>query len=94
MTSGDASCISNGKETYETIDDVPEYELLDKYSQAYEEVNVPQPVKTKQHQSSGAANYDFTKCPAYITVSYSNEDGQEIETSLKHPPSGNSDVDV
>ena len=51
-----------------------EYEVLDKYNQAYEDVQVTQapPPKQKQQQSSSAGDYELNQCPAYVPVTNSN----------------------
>ena len=47
-----------------------EYEVLDKYNQAYESIQVSQapPPKQEQQQSSPAGDYELTQCPAYDPV--------------------------
>ena len=69
-----------------------EYEMLDKYNQAYEEIKVasdpslaPDPPKLPdQHRlpPSSAGGYDFTQCPAYVPIAHGN---QQAETSLTQP---------
>ena len=61
-----------------------EYEVLDKYCQDYEDVQVPQapPPMQERQQSSSAGDYELTQCPAYVTVIHSN---QHTETSLMQP---------
>ena len=63
---------NNVSEDYETvIEDSTDhdYEMLDKYSQAHEELRVPatQPVQQQQPLSS-IGDYNLTQCPAYVPV--------------------------
>ena len=53
-------------EDYEDIEMGHEYEVLSKYSEAYEEVKPSQ--ETQQTQESGA-DYEFNQCPAYGATS-------------------------
>ena len=66
-----------------------EYEMLDKYNQAYEEIKVvPRPPKLPDQQGlppSSTGDYDITQCPAYIPVVHGNQQGQQTETSLMQP---------
>ena len=66
----DLSPISKDKEVYDTIEADHEYEMLDKYSQAYEDIKVPppksEPADVQLQQSTG--DYDYTQCPAYVSV--------------------------
>ena len=66
-----------------------EYEMLDKYNQAYEEIKVvPRPPKLPDQQGlppSSAGDYDITQCPAYVPVT---QQGQQAETSLMQPATG------
>ena len=66
-----------------------EYEVLDKYNQAYKDVQVPQapPPKQKQQQSSSAGDYELIQYPAYVPVTHSN---QQTETSLIQPTTASS----
>ena len=59
--------------------------MLDKYNQAYDDIQVPQapPQKQEQQQSSSAGDYELTQCPAYVPVTHGN---QHTETSLMQPP--------
>ena len=60
------------KEVYETIEADHEYEILDKYNQAYEDVKVPPPKPKPEAEAvqplSSTGDYEFTQCPAYISV--------------------------
>ena len=66
-----------------------EYEMLDKYNQAYEDIKVvPRPPKLSDQQGLpplSAGDYDITQCPAYIPVAHGNQQGQQAETSLMQP---------
>ena len=61
-------------EVYEAIEADHEYETLDKYDQAYENVKTPSPkleiVKLQQSLAS-AGDYEFTQCPAYVPIPHS-----------------------
>ena len=75
-------------ETHGIVEDVHEYELLDKYCQAYEEVNVPKSlplVKREQQQASSTVDYDYTKCPAYVPIPRGPASSQQAKTSFKQP---------
>ena len=81
-----SSTIHTNKERQanESIEVDHEYEVLDKYTQAYEDIQVLQtpPPKQKQQQSSSASDYELTQCSAYISVAHDN---QQNETSLLQP---------
>ena len=59
-----------------------EYELLDKYSQPYDSVQIPEttPTKSEQQKTSSAGDYEFTHCLAYVPITHGN---QQTETSLR-----------
>ena len=77
---------TSNKERYaqETVDVNNEYEVLDKYNQAYEEIQVSQalPPEQEQQKSSSAGDYELSQCPAYVPVTHGN---QLTETSLMQP---------
>ena len=81
----DTSHISKEREAHESVEVDHEYEMLDKYSQAYEDVQVPPapPPKQEQQQSSLAGDYELTQCPAYVPVTHGNK---QTETTLTQPP--------
>ena len=69
----DLSPTNKEREVYETIEADHEYEILDKYNQAYEDVTVPPPAKPKMEAEamqplSSTGDYEFIECPAYIPV--------------------------
>jgi hypothetical protein len=80
MLSDLQSPASKEREVYETIETTDhEYEILDKYSQAatYEDVKIPPPAKPKpeaaeavqlQPLPASTGDYEFTQCPAYVSV--------------------------
>ena len=72
-----SSTIHTNKERQadESIEVDHEYEVLDKYTQAYEDIQVTQtpPPKQKQQQSSSAGDYELTQCPAYVSVAHGNQ---------------------
>ena len=86
-----SSTIHTNKERQanENIEVDHEYEVLDKYTQAYEDVQVPQapPPKQKQQQSSSSGDYELTQCSAYVPVTHSN---WQTETSLIQPTTASS----
>ena len=61
-----------------------EYELLDKYTQPYEDIEIPKtaPPKSGEQKSSSAGDYEFTHCPAYVPVTHGN---QQADISLSQP---------
>ena len=81
----DTSHASKEREANENVEVDHEYEVLDKYSQAYEDVQVSPapPPKQEQQQSSSAGDYELTQCPAYVPVTHGNK---QTETTLTQPP--------
>ena len=78
---------NNEGEAYESpIETDHEYEMLDKYNQAYEEVQVPptRPEPVKLQPLSSAGDYDFTQCPAYVPVATTST-YVNINTPSVHP---------
>ena len=57
----------------ESVEVDHEYEVLDKYNQAYDDIQVPQALSTKQEQRqlSLAGDYELTQCPTYVPDCYS-----------------------
>ena len=53
-----------------------EYEMLDKYNQAYKEIKVA--------SDPSLAPEDFTQCPAYVPIAHGMRN-QQAETSLMQP---------
>ena len=80
----DITHTSKERHADDSVDVNNEYEVLDKYSQAYEEIQVSQapPPKQEQQQSSSAGDYELTQCTAYVPVTHGN---QLTETSLMQP---------
>ena len=66
----DLSSTNKERGVYETIEADHEYEILDKYNQAYEEVQAPppKPAPVQPQPPSSAGDYEFTNCPAYVPV--------------------------
>ena len=67
----DLSTTNKEREVYETIEADHEYEILDKYSQAYEEVQAPPPkpeLPVQPQPPSSAGDYELTQCPAYVPM--------------------------
>ena len=59
------------KETDDTGGGDHEYEILDKYSQTYDDVKLPDnspTLKDKQSPSKSGGDYELIQCPAYISV--------------------------
>ena len=79
------SDISHASKEREANEVDHEYEMLDKYSQPYEDIKVPPapPPKQEQQQSSSAGDYELTHCPAYVSVTHGNK---QTETTLTQPP--------
>ena len=76
----DLSPTNKEREVYETIEADHEYEILDKYNQAYEDIKVPPPkpameVEAVQLQTTG--DYEYTQCPAYIPVTTTSIHGND-----------------
>ena len=71
------------RQTYKSVEveSDHEYEMLDKYNQPYEEVQVP--------QAPPPGDYELTQCPAYVPVTHGN---QQTETSLTQLPTASSSV--
>ena len=62
---------SKERAAYEGAEDDHEYEMLDKYSQPYDEVRIPEtppPKQEQQQMSSSGDDYELTQCPAYVPV--------------------------
>ena len=86
------STVSTNKEreVYETTEADHEYEVLDKYNQAYEEVQAPPPkpeLPVQPQPSSSAGDYDLTQCPAYVPVAttsiHGNTNKSDTSTSIQ-----------
>ena len=77
---------SKEREAHESVEADHEYEVLDKYNQAYEDIQVSQvpPPKQEQQQSSSVGDYELTQCPAYVSVTHCN---QQTQSSLTLQPS-------
>ena len=78
---------SKERDTYENVEADHEYEILDKYSKDYEDIpslSTPPPNPEQQQSSLPRADYELTKCPAYVPVTHGN---QVIETTLTQPTS-------
>ena len=77
----DLSQVSKETEAYESVKVDHEYEILDKYSQPYDEVQIPEappPQQEQQETSSPAAgDYELTQCPAYVPVATNDIHGKE-----------------
>ena len=80
----DISHTTKERQDHVSVEADHEYEILDKYSQAYEEIQAPQapPPKQEQQQLSSVGNYELTQCPAYIPVTYGNK---QTGVSLMQP---------
>ena len=68
-------------ESNENVEVDHEYEVLHRYSQVYEEVQVPQalpPNWQKEQQPSSTADCVFTQCPAYISVTRGNQQTDSV----------------
>ena len=59
-----------------TLEADHEYETLDKYDQAYNDVKVPSPksesVQLQAFPLAASDDYEFTQCPAYISTTTTN----------------------
>ena len=63
-------------EVYEAIEADNEYEILDKYSQAYDDIKIPPTANLPKPEADAvklqsfpaAGDYEFTQCPAYVTI--------------------------
>ena len=89
----DLSPTDKEREVYETIEADHEYEILDKYNQHYEDVEVPPPkseAEAVQLQAlSSTGDYEFTQCPAYISVATTSIHGntnKPMDTPSVQPP--------
>ena len=80
----DISHTSKERPAHESVEADHEYEVLDKYNQAYEDIQVSQapPPIQEQQQSSSAGDNELTQCPAYVPVTHGS---QQTETSLMQP---------
>jgi hypothetical protein len=92
------------REVYETIETTDhEYEILDKFSQAatYEDIKVPPPAKPKPEAEavqlkplSSTGNYEFTQCPAYVSMATTSIHGnanKPAETPSTQPTAAQDD---
>ena len=72
------------REAHGNVEVDHEYDILDEYSQPYENILVPQALhpEQEQQQSTSAGDYEFIQCPAYNPVIYGN---QQTEASLTQP---------
>ena len=72
---------SKEKEVFETVEADHEYEILDKYSQAYEEVLAPppKPEPVQLQPLSSAGDYEYSECPADIPVATTSIHGNTNE---------------
>jgi hypothetical protein len=98
------SNLSPTREVYETVDTADhEYEILDKFSQAatYEDIKIPLPTKPKSEAEavqlqplSSTGNYEFTQCPAYVSVATTSIHGntnKPAETPSTQPTAAQDD---
>ena len=90
----DLSTTSKERGVYETVEADHEYEILDKYNQAYEEVQAPPPkpapVAVQPQPASSAGDYEFTDCPAYIPVATTSIHGND-KREASQPPAAHND---
>ena len=90
----DISHTNKEKQACESIEADHEYELLDKYyTEAYEDIKVPQTPLPKQElqQSSSPGDYELTQCPTYVSVTHCN---QQTQSSLTLQPSTTRSIEV
>ena len=87
---------SKEREVYETIEADHEYEILDKYNQAYEEVQAPPPKPEQLKPVSATGDYEFTQCPAYAPVATTSIHGNtnEPDTPSVQPTAAQDDQKV
>ena len=67
----DLSHTRREKETEDSAEVDHEYEILDKYTQAYDDVKLPDNspiVKDQQSSSQSGGDFELIQCPAYIPV--------------------------
>ena len=74
---------SKERDIYENVEADHEYEILDKYNKDYEDIPSlstlpPNPASLLR------ADYELTKCPAYVPVTHGN---RVVETTLTQPTS-------
>ena len=87
----DLSPSNKEMEVYETAD--YEYEILDKYSQAYDDIKIPPPANLPKPEADAvqlqplpaARDYEFTQCPAYVTMATINVHGNTDKPPLTQP---------
>ena len=83
--------LSLAREVCDTTEADHEYEILDQYNQAYEDVKIP-PLKYEpanvqlQKPLSSTGDYDYTQCPAYVSVATAGIHGnQDALTTVNNP---------
>ena len=82
----DLSPTNKEREVYGTIEADHDYEILDKYNQAYEDV-LPSLKPTSEAGAvqlqplSSTGGYEFTQCPAYVTVAITSIHGNSKKVS-------------
>ncbi len=69
----DLSPTNKEREVHETIEADHEYEILDKYSQPYEDINPPakpkpEPEAVQLQPLPLTGDYELTQCPAYVPI--------------------------
>ena len=95
----DLSPSNKEREVYEAIEADNEYEILDKYSQAYDDIkipplaNLPKPEAdaVKLESFPAAGDYEFTQCPAYVTVATTNVLGNTNKSPSIQPTAAQDD---
>ena len=78
---------SKERDTYENVEADHEYEILDKYNKYYEDIpslSTLPPNPEQQQSLLPRADYELTKCPAYVPVTHGN---QTVESTLTQPTS-------
>ena len=75
------------KEVFETVEADHEYEILDKYSQAYEEVLAPppKPEPVQLQPLSLAGDYEYSECPAAISLWLPPVSMATLMNKMTHP---------
>ena len=77
------------REVNNTLEADHEYETLDKYDQAYDEVKVPPPkpesVQLQVFPLAASDDYKFTQCPAYVSTATTNIHGNTNRSEYDVP---------
>ena len=97
----DLSPTNKEREVYETIEADHEYEMLDTYNlqPQYDDVTIPPPkskaeAETMQPKLASTGDYEFTQCPAYVSVATTSIHGKPVETPSTQPTTVHDDQNI